>query len=747
MSRWDALKPSSTKRETNHNKHHRTTGTAAASGVRRAAAQHPPSPLWQRIVPLENDDADDTIVLSRYAELREKAYCRLSNAADDVSALASFVAANCDNLPAEETAVTVVHDILLPALTATTDNDGAAKNDVTAIILMAVHTLLLDDRHSSAMLASLTDHVETGTGAEQVLLNPVRCRLLDVLQQTLPLSAVCLTTALQAATRIHGSGTTSNSNNHTKQRSTVSHGPKNTASAKMDVDIHTIQDYLDSAFANGNVPHQETALHLLLALLHRHPVQASSQLVRFLLFRNRNNHYYYDSATTTTTRLEDSPASATRCCPTCGFVSSTCDGAPIFVQLLHATTTTTTTTTNHGATTCGGVAMECATELLRTLPWTLWLVGNNNNNYANNNGTCTKTPLPSYFQSRVAAAAVEDLVRIALCCCCCSSSRSSSTIDSQSYCSFVKALLTQVPYGSGYCYEGLAVTLVGKLAETMRHHHHESITALLIECLGGCMTPNGQLTATSLPVATWLHSPDGRAVFEQTLLLTTAPAQSTTNKWMYAVLRACPYVVLGDNNDTSWSRFQSAVENHLQNEKLLLSAQWIEGLLRGRKDCIKEAKLLANKLLAFVLPKLEMFISAEISEQVQCTGCAAFSCVLLTDWAVISAPERCIARVLALCSDDSTAVKTASCKAVGDICTNYVPNAQLGDGAAGTILCNKILRVMHQAMKEGNPVSVQCMALFAVGNLTHALYHRSTVRLDARLVNTVAESSLDCWLV
>lgn len=662
ISRWDSLKPDKMREMT--------------SIERRQNGRAPYRRIFIRPRVRESD------ILVQYATLRDA--CRLKHD-DAVINMAHFVSAYCNHLPAEETAVAVVYDIFLSALSS--DNTQSQT-----LLLHVIQTLLLNKKHASAMLVSLTTSVEESDGAEHFVVNAVRRKLFTVLHARLPASCACLTTALQAAKRIDSGSV----------------GQKYDAGRTLHIiDSLAFQEFLESALQHEESV--EITLNLLLAMLQHYPLAASS-LVRSLLFRDCNH-----------SAARASLLKGSSCvCVTCGLSTG---GAPDFLKILHSGRSQ--------------VATQCATELLHSLPLHLWLSGRMIESSTPPLST-NRPKVSSGFQSAVANA-IGELIRIALC----------GAIDGDALFSLVKGILMQVPYGlhhKCYDYEALAVTLVDKLAMS-----RNMFGPVLTACLGGRMTPNGQLTKASTPVVTWLRSAQGGPFVEEMLSMELRQC-----KLMIAVLRATPDVVLG--HGSMWVHFQCAVEKHIKRSQQSIAVQLIESLLRGRQDHMIDKtssspviKVTAIELLGFALPILESFISMDQTCRVQCKACDGLSCLQRSDWAAVShiTAESCIARLLTLCANPSSGadVIAASCKAVGDICTNYDPYDffLLGrDGAAGSWIPNMILSSMIQNMTDENSATVQCMALFAVGNMMQALYDRAQppVGLESTLVCATAESSL-----
>jgi hypothetical protein len=696
-SRWDALKtyePRDGRSATRQVGPNRRSNTGAVQ------------PVHSNRNDVTSQKSDDyQALITRYRLLRDD--CRSNEGThgpkegqqsrhDDplkVSALAEFVARHRDILPAEETATAVVRDVFLPLL-----GTGVASN-ITNAIFDAISKLLENDKHASAMLAHLTEGVEE-TGTEHVAKNAIRVHLFAALQEMLPDSAACLTRALRAAHRVDG-------------RSAIpARHLDNGVGSTSEISLSAVKDFLAKSLDDSiDEPPTLVAMNLLLALLRFMP-QSAQSLVSVLLW-------------------ESSPhSSACRHCP-CGFTSEHDNTPSPFLQTLHSVRDPETLS----------VTMFCAAELLGSLPLHQWLPSSSSSTTRQLASTTINSQRrhcsPSSFQTLVANA-VGRLTRIAIC----------SRLDCQdaAYAAFAKSILVQVPYSinddgrftSSCTYGSMAVELVNQLSLSA------SGQKMMVDCLGGHVTPSGRLTETSIPVDAWLQSSRGSAFVEALLCRGMQPdAEKSNIRLIHAIVRGSPGTVL--HRRTTWTKLLMFIESTVQNSPLL-AAQTLERLLKGRFDFMQEpmtsSDVSESEFLAFTMPLLASLVSKEQSRPVQCAGCEGYANLGRGDWLCTSFhAEAHVKLLLSRCSPETPEdVAAAVCKAIGSVCSTYF-ESKSADALDSMLVSDTIHSLCHPLDRPG---SVQCMALFAIGNLAQTLHRRSLNlgQQEARDICLVAEKSL-----
>ena len=138
--------------------------------------------------------------------------------------------------------------------------------------------------------------------------------------------------------------------------------------------------------------------------------------------------------------------------------------------------------------------------------------------------------------------------------------------------------------------------------------------------------------------------------------------------------------------------------------------------------------------------------SSSSSTAQRCAACAAYGCLLPSDWTILAAAAatgqtgRChLSLVLSLCTKNNAVakVRTQSFKTLGDIYATVLPGCYFE-------LENAALRTLLQGM-EDTVSSVRCMALFASGNLAQSLNLLDQLPdgLDVGLFSAVAKTSFE----
>jgi len=540
------------------------------------------------------------------------------------------------------------------------------------LLLITLQILLQDSKHASALLASLTDHV-TVTGTERRTVNPVRQRLFAVLQQRLLSSDEESSRSLESTCQCLITGLES----ATKvDRSSSNNKKQYQGGAPTDLDVKIISSFIEKSLG------RLSTMRLLLACL-RHQPSLASGLTKVLLLQDR---------------LSPSNTERRHCCDRCGF--ETGNGPPLFLRLLHSEQK--------------AAAMDCATEMLKNLPLDVWLRRETSNKIRQSAG----------FRHRIVDA-LDNILRICLCC-------YDHGVNDSSYMSLVKSLFTDIPYNSDPSLTKIACQLVNRVAMSTLGPScktQQSAKAVLIESLGGQPTPQGSLTPLSCPVGAWLDNERGQNFVDQ--ILDHATGSSDV---LCAVVRAKPEMILCDKS--MWKRFQNMIQVQVNDKDFLASTRMIEAFLRGRRDSpVMEPTCETSKLLDFTLSILGSINSSDGSVAQTCTGCAAFCCLLQSDWSLLSIDEgsRHLKSITSLCSDARVKVRIQSFKTLGDICENALPGRYFG--MENNFLFN-FLRGMEDAAS-----TVRCMALFAAGNLAQSanILNKLPSDLDISLCCSVAK--------
>ena len=694
--------------------------------------------------------------------------------------LLDFMANHFKILPAEETATVVVYDILLPMLVLISTSEewqqlpgNAAVTSLTISIANIIQTLLLSSPHASAMLSPITlismedvpvgdysildlNHVhQSNQDQSDNKNNPTRLKLWSVLQQCLPMTVECFTLCVQVTKRLDDNLTLPN--RATTKLSTIHHASPH----HVHLDLFHVIKYLREAFVTATehltdqVSESATlfkqlgyGLHLLLALLQYKPTNkvltSSVSFIQSILFRNyatRNDSRQH--------RAVD--------CPFCGWHHTETQSS--FLKILH------------GNPSQKALALQCASELLQSMPLSLWLGSGSK-----------KSKKLSTFQQNVIDV-LEEFIRIAICQVkqplLLTSSHSEDRKSLPATETYIKAILTHIPFddAEGFLqntgsrgYDTLAVALVDAMLSQSLASIKNGYAPIIKECLRGHTTTTGPLSRTSPPLEIWLQQ-KGRAFLKQLLSRTVLSVPSPSElSLMYDILRSHPELIFTnpttiDQEDaslSSWSHLERCVKHYTVSEPDMV-AQCIEQLLLGRQMYMKElikiqsvAYVSFDELLAVMLPIFESYITGQhVSDFVQGLACSGFSHLLIGDWNMIIEKSSkhgmpilkrmlmLIQRITENCTGTcvSEGLRVSCCKAIGNISTTLIPSsieAENYEMAHRTTM--KFFIALQQALSRNYSIATRCMAMFAIGNLSH------TVVTTPKIFNLFHEDELDMFI-
>jgi hypothetical protein len=681
MSRWDVLK----------------SDTPDPKGRKRA-----PRSRVLRPEPRNGPQLDRNVSaharLEKYALLRDEC-CKITREPFHIDALAQVVATSLDILPAEEMARDVVQGIFLPFLeevspTTTTNTTDRQILNAQLAVFHAIHSLLKNRKHASAVMAPLVNDV-TIEGNENQVANPIRCNMFRALQLQLLLKppsnpgtdarpwedcCQCLTQAIQEAKTIDG----------TKHHAGM---------ADTDIDAAIVRRFLSCTLAaktaSGRI--QKLSLELLHALIQRHPESALTLATSSLLLMA--------SPTVKTSSRERHSSECSRC----GY-----SGTSLLLGAVHET---------HAD---RGLAMECTAELLHNLPLHLWLRNERRGPEGHRKFS------QSTFRQQVSDGLL-NTIRVARC----FLDRVDDERNVDSLVHLIKVILLEIPYedenddlhkmASLLAKESLALLL----DDTQRSSKlRDEMTDVLVGCMGGRVTPQGHLTNMVSPISSWFSCTEGQE-FIRALLL-AAQEQDNPRKVLRAVVRSSPQSMwtAGD----TWDLFQQCVRVQVGSRvrgSQLAGLHLVEAMLRGRKDFGLDdtpGAIVSKALVSFVAPLLQKAITIDNSS-CKCAGVAAYGSLVGIDWVLLSAEGGgCLARVrsiLVLCDGGgkrNAKVRSETCKAVGDICAEYfsADSFQLQDMGEVRLICDEVCVVVERAMND-TVASVRSMALYAAGNLAQSL--------------------------
>lgn len=565
-------------------------------------------------------------------------------------------------------------NVLLPNLSL--DNITSTSSITLPILDVSMSLLRADSKHVTAIMAPLVDDV-SDEGTEKQVANPVRRRLFECLQHRLLHSdqlgeassevlgveklCRCLTRALRMAKKIDG---------------TKSHAGE----SGKDVDPNFIRRILSNYLATRKL--KIPCLEVFLAYLERHP-DTSSTFVPETLVASMTGR----PATTN---------SQSRACSICGL-----EHQLDFLLALHSASDT------YAAALC----MKILSLQLSRLPWHLWFRGERVP------GSMQSSSFT--FRDRITTG-VRNILRVTRCW---------LQRDYQSVVvaltDLIRVLLNNVPLAGNESIEVLAVELVNDLTETILNTTHQvsrdALCNVLIESMGGKDTPQGQKTRMSSALKRWLGTCQG-STFVQKIIVSLSidtVVNSTAHQILCAILRSFPEVVFLEN--AMWDEFQSTIQclNETESGYRKQSVMLLENLLQGMRDCSPR-----NDVVSFAVPFLKGGLKVD-NNGIRVSACNAFGYLGAGDWRSLTGLGQATAivgSVLALCTDQSVGAKlrSASCKAVGEISSNLFIQGDFSQGSDAALLVTSTLQTMTRAVEDPN-ASVRCMALFATGNLVQVL--------------------------
>ena len=643
-------------------------------------------------------------------------------------------------LPAEETAHQMVGSVILPLLERLVNTPMASTvearegMDDKSLLLQGIKTLqalLTEKSHASALLAPLVKDVGTD-GRELHLVNPLRRRIFRVLQygaekhsQILPTTTVqlmytCLTLALQMTLVVGKSLSLSST---TQQKGNATGTTKHA-----DLDATVMETFFKTKFC---YPEKQQfrikILEMLQVYLATQP-GASLSLGTALLLQENPRKAAVTVADTSAT------------CPICNCPNlSSGSMYPPFLALLH----------NSESQSESSLAMAALATMVSNIPWNLWM-GKKSSQYNRRENSFV-----SNFSLRVLDA-IQNIVQVSRCLLV---SRWKYNSGTENLTCLVRAVLFTIPFEScdGTSTEGQGVekaafqivdTLASKLLDSKSRKFPlvESMTEIFEESMGGRLTPQGSRTVTIAPVSSWLSSHSSQVFLDRAFddvsegakanTLESVASSKITAKLLCSIFFSGPKIVLNDNK--YWNTFEASVKLLCSSESSALQQcglQLLESLLQGRKIAHEENKF--DRSNDVVHLALQVLPTASTSGPCRTLSFQAYGSLLGSDWLKytdekqIGSMEHHLRVILGHCSGpgQTTSVRSAACKAVGDICSNcFLVENQIG----GDFLVSKehtqreeylrqmgddICREMLQSMEDGNAavrsmVSVYILKLF-----------------------------------
>lgn len=226
-------------------------------------------------------------------------------------------------------------------------------------------------------------------------------------------------------------------------------------------------------------------------------------------------------------------------------------------------------------------------------------------------------------------------------------------------------------------------------------------------------------------------------------------ARKDSMQILCAIARTLPSTFLSDR--MTWERFQRAVVEHATDalhHVRLDGVILLEKLLMGR---IENFNVTEVEGIAMFASSIARAMLKDEKTPIRTVSLNCYGSLLTLDWPTLSVLpgedgetgfSKDINTVLSYCvrpsetnfeGEANAGVRSAACKSIGCICTQYlsVPtrncSSHISDEQARTF-CRAVCDAALVALQDPN-VGVRSMAVFAVGNLAHAVRDRASVEL------------------
>ena len=263
----------------------------------------------------------------------------------------------------------------------------------------------------------------------------------------------------------------------------------------------------------------------------------------------------------------------------------------------------------------------------------------------------------------------------------------------------------------------------------------------------------------SVPVKHWLSDASsydfiGILLNDSYSAPTLSPSSKCKLEMLTSIVKSAPWSITREPFNLASFREICANLCNIQNDtsRRLLGVKLIEAFIVGRKAFVTECtsgKIQHNMELTVVPESFCPLVHSALSDQssaVRTCAVTSFGCLLVTDWAVLLSRGSFIGNassldwthvdsILRMCTpkgEKSGGVRSAACKAVGDICTVCVGSLLSEEGLEKAVpfsddfvvaISTKVCSEMEPALND-KTVSVRSMALFAIGNTALALQNR-----------------------
>lgn len=598
--------------------------------------------------------------------------------------LALLVLSQADNLPKpEEIAQNILAPCLLPCL-----ESGSPDPDIFASVCETLSELFKNTQHRSAIFSPLVEDI-TIDGKEKKVINPLRRRIFNSLCKCLSQSSsispsiVCYTlaNAIDASNKVDGT--------------------LNVTLGEKDLNVSLFQGFFLESF--GTAEHSNFVPSIV--------------LFRAILRKNSNGKGGVSKATSDlASRLIMDPVRSNSLPDNCTLCRKRNTELGLFLSIVH-----------HGYTSSSlfdketiNLTTECLADIISTLPWRLWLQisGKSYNKFS----------MSGFHRKRVDC--LLSLISISSC-----AFRQCDETSILPISHLIKSIFDATQFENPTLLTP-AMNLWSTLARysilpAMPMKVRETVVDTLVYSIGGQETPSGDILPMYAPARVWLTSNYG-ATFLSNLFTVSKKANSHQHhsiKILSAILRTCPEIISTDSS--SLARFQGLLETIYTkgtNEAIHTCLILLKSFMQGRRDFQQHSEGVhishdIAMMASYILQKLP----PDTSIQCQTLSLQIYGTLLSKDWTVLDTVDGLVMghfeSMLSHCEATNGKVRSAACKAIGDFCTAYVPNAvEDNDKEAGKIerISNLVCRSMFVAIND-DKAFVRSMALFSLGNLAHSL--------------------------
>ena len=575
-----------------------------------------------------------------------------SSSSEIMQCLGRLLAGQAKYLPAEETSERVVGSILIPYMDGPTSGDESAK----VSICKSVEQLLQHPHFSSAILAPLVQDV-TDNGREETIPNPIRLQLFRSLQTKLFTETLFQELRASACSVLTTSIERMQKMNRSKPNADIN-----------ELDMAKLESFLAEHLRYSS-PLFLRSSRLLKALLQVYPI---TKLGTRLLFS--------DGASRIRRESQESWA-----CPSCGCWQTQFNP---FLSSVHMSL----------GTSFSKLGMDCVTELFIALPLELWM----------KQPTSPRGPASGFFRKVVEA--LVNVLMIARC----AVSREHVNIDALG--NLCKTVLQRVPWYDDDVVKA-GEDLWGSLAVGLdcgNSAYKKQIAEILIQSLGGKVTPQGSLTTMIPPARQWLSQEAKALPFLQGLLTAIQSDKSLVKRQVFwAVLRSHPESVI-----LCWDSFIDLMEKTeiggTKQQQIFVAL--FEALLLGRKDFPSDKIQSLSSTISKHFFNVALCLQDEVDATIRYGLLRCYTALTTEDWSFLDKDPTLLAYhvegLLSCFSDTSADVRRTSCKAIGEFCALYLDSSKLSRNeeiSAIPTLVHRIANALGDRLKAERDMSTQAM--------------------------------------